>query len=348
MKKYKCPTCLNTSSVVKFGYRKHIHRFLCRACKRHFSVNPYFLDRKEILSDHLDGLSFRKLGRKYRISKSYAWNICYEELKNLPNNNQFTHKYCNRFSHIFLFDGKYFNVVNGKDNPDWVLLWGVDYFRHDIPIFTIAPSENYQSWSKFFFHFRLLNHHPELLVCDDNINLKMAARRHFPSVKIQTCYNHFKENIRKELRVRSDQGKHYRGFMIRIESIISSSQKISDQTLNHWLWTLYRDYKSDSVCLQILTTIEKYKTELLAYRNIHQAPVTTNLIEGMNGHLEARLQALRSFQSVEYARLWMNGYILKRRFTKFTDCKGKFRFLRGKTGVEMTKKERLSVPLYFM
>jgi hypothetical protein len=125
------------------------------------------------------------------------------------------------------------------------------------------------------------------------------------------------------------------------------SQKLSDETFNSWLWRLYRDFKQDSLCLQILTNIEKYKEELLAYRGIPQAPVTTNLIEGLNGHLEARLISLRSFQTVGYARLWLNGYILKRRFTKFTDCRLRFRFLRGKTGVQMTRKLGVNLPSYF-
>ncbi len=272
-----------------------------------------------------------------------AWRICEEELKKLPNNNQFTFKYCNRFSSVFLFDGKYFNVAS-EDN-DWVLLWGIDYFRHDIPIFTIAPSENYQSWSKYFFYFRLLNRYPELMVCDDNTNLKMAARKNFPSVKIQTCYNHFKENIRRNLKVRSEET--YREFMKRIELILDSKEKFSDETINKRLWALYKDFQVDPVCLDVLTNIEKYKEELLAYRGIPQAPLTTNLIEGLNGHLEARLQALRSFQSVKYARLWFNGYILKRRFTKFTDCRGKFRYLVGKTGIEQTLKNGVILPTIF-
>jgi len=91
----------------------------------------------------------------------------------------------------------------------------------------------------------------------------------------------------------------------------------------------------------------RYKNELTAYRGIPQSPITSNIIEGMNAHLESRLVALRSFQSPTYARLWMNGYILKRRFTKYTDCKGKFKQLNGKTGVEMTKKSGIDIPSYF-
>lgn len=86
---------------------------------------------------------------------------------------------------------------------------------------------------------------------------------------------------------------------------------------------------------------------MLAYRGIPQAPITTNMIEGLNSHLEARLFSLRSFQSISHAKLWFNGYILKRRLTKFTDCKGKFRSLNGKTELDMTKKLGVDIPTFF-
>lgn len=345
MKRFKCPHCLKTEFVIRKTKRGKSIRYFCKKCLKYFSISTVWIDKKSILNDHLDGLSFRKLAVKHKISKSLAWEICNSELKSLPNNNQFTHKYCDRFSKIFLFDGKYFNIASEK--YDWVLLWGIDYFRHDIPVFTIAPNENYQSWSKCFSYFRILNCQPELIVCDDNVNLKMAARNRFLGCKIQTCYNHFKENIRRNLHIRSETGKQYKDFMRRIESVLSSSQKLADHTLNDWMFCLFRDYKHDPVCLSILTNIEKYKKELLAYRGVKHAPVTTNLIEGMNSHIEARLQALRSFQTIEYARLWFNGYILKRRFSKFTDCQGKFRFLTGKSGLMMTQKQGVVLPTYF-
>ena len=77
------------------------------------------------------------------------------------------------------------------------------------------------------------------------------------------------------------------------------------------------------------------------------APLTTNIIEGMNGHIEQRLGSICSFQSVSYARLWFNGYILKRRLTEYTDAKGKFRYMNGKTGVSRTKKQGVDIPSYF-
>jgi hypothetical protein len=270
-----------------------------------------------------------------------SWRICESELRKLPNNNQFTFKYCNQFSNTFVFDGKYFNVASG--DHDWVLLWGIDYFRHDIPIIIVAPSESYQAWSKFFFYFRIINHHPQLLTCDDNANLKLAALKNFPSIKIQTCFNHFKENIRRDLKVRSEDT--YKDFMKRIEEILTN--KLNDYDMDRKLFALYKDYKEDIVAVSILTNIQRYRPELTAYRGIPQSPVTTNIMEGLNSHLEGRLVSLRSFQSPAYAKLWINGYVLKRRFTKFTDCKGKFRGLNGKTGVQMSRKHDVDIPPLF-
>lgn len=343
MKKYKCPLCLVTKFVIRKTKRKSSILYFCKPCKKYFTVNTVWVNKQEVLSDHLDGLSFRDLSRKYDISPTKAWRICKDELKKLPDNNQFTFKYCNRFSKIFLFDGKYFNVTN--EDADWVILWGIDYLRHDIPVFTIALAETYQTWARYFSFLRILNLHPTLLVCDDHMGLKLAARSAFPLARIQTCYNHFKESIRRDLAVRSND--EYKSFMRRIESVLDSSNKLSDETFNHWMFCLYRDYKHDPVTLSVLTNIEKHKPELLAYRNIPQAPLTTNLIEGMNSHIEKRLIKIRSFQTIEYARLWFNGYILKRRFTKFTDCGPRFRYLNGKRGVDLTKKDRLDLPVLF-
>ena len=218
--------CNSTRFVIRKTKRKKSLLFFCKACQKHFSVNTHWPDTKAILNDHLDGFSFRTLARKYDMSPMKAWRICEEELRKLPDNNAFTKKYCDQFSPILVCDGKYFNIASERN--DWVLLWGFDYFRHDIPVITLAPSESYQSWSKFFSYFRVMNNYPQLVVCDDNTNAKMAIRNSFPSVKIQTCYNHFKENIRRDLHVRSDV--MYRPFMKRIEEVLQVNGVIVIET----------------------------------------------------------------------------------------------------------------------
>lgn len=97
--------------------------------------------------------------------------------------------------------------------------------------------------------------------------------------------------------------------MKRVESVLT--EKLSDDAMDRALFAIYRDYRTDPVTLSVLTNIERYRPELTGYRGVPGAPVTTNIIEGLNSHLEARLQSLRSFQSVAHAKLWMNGYVLQ-------------------------------------
>lgn len=64
-------------------------------------------------------------------------------------------------------------------------------------------------------------------------------------------------------------------------------------------------------------------------------PRTTNLIEGWNSTtLELRFSSIRGFEKEKYARNYINALILKYRFHFFTDCKGKFKHLNGKSPLQ--------------
>lgn len=86
----------------------------------------------------------------------------------------------------------------------------------------------------------------------------------------------------------------------------------------------------------LLTDFKENKKYLLNYlKHPHlNIPRTTNLIEGINSQLELRLSSIKGFETDETADNYMNVWILKRRFTKFTDCKGKFKKLNGKAPLE--------------
>jgi len=289
----------------------------------------------------LNGISFRRLAQTHDLSKSTIARICATAMKELPDNNAVTKKYCNRFSQVLLVDGKYMHVKGYSQKIP--LLWGIDYFTHDIPIFILAPSESYQSWARFFSLFHITNYYPQLIICDDNTALKMAARTAFPNVRIQTCWNHFKETIRKDLNVRSDPT--YRYISRAIDTILSTRQPTD--TFTRRFHHLYRKYRHDPVALQVLVNIERHQEELLAYKWIRKAPFTNNLIECFNSHLEARLTPLKGFNSFSDARLWLNAYILKRRCTPFTSCTGKFKHLNHKMSIELTKNKEIVLPTFF-
>ncbi|MBD3279439.1 MAG: hypothetical protein GF390_01875 [Candidatus Pacebacteria bacterium] len=76
-------------------------------------------------------------------------------------------------------------------------------------------------------------------------------------------------------------------------------------------------------------------------------PTTTNLIECFNSHLQGRLKTIKGFESFKHADLWLNAYFLRRRTKKFTDCRGKFRNLNGKTSLFKAKKPGIDLPVFF-
>lgn len=318
--------------------------YLCKSCNKYFSVkvdysqdvNPRFL-----LNDHLDGISFRKLSIKYSLSKSSIQRIVFSELRKLPNNNKYTHKTCNKFSEILVVDAKYVNVKGYEKGCAFI--WGVDYLRHDFPVILLALSESYEAWSTYFFLFRILSHHYKLVISDQHKSIELAIRHKFPNSKHQWCYNHYKENIRRNLLVRSED--KYKPFMESIKTLFLL--KRTDEDFNTRLFKIFNLYKDDPIALSVVIQIEKDLDKLRAFKGISNAPVTTNIIESFNSHLESRLKSIHKFESFKHAELWLNGYILKRRHTKFTSCKGKFTPFNGKSPIDFTKKKDAVLCAYF-
>jgi len=75
---------------------------------------------------------------------------------------------------------------------------------------------------------------------------------------------------------------------------------------------------------------------------IPSSPVTSTIIEGRNCYLEARLKKTLFVPiHIAHAKLWMNGYVLKREYKMYTHCRGKFPSTNGKSGVELTKKQNV-------
>ena len=244
-----------------------------------------------------------------------------------------TRKYCKKFSGILLVDGKYVKV-KGYDRKIPVI-YGVDYQTHDIPTYTFTVSENYQSCLSFFSSLKLLNYPLQALVCDENINIYEAARYVYPNVVIQLCQNHYKENIRRTLDLTLNP--QFIPFMRKIEDLFSFKRSSDD--FNRSAKNIFNQYKIVPLLAQIMIDIDRNRNLLLGWRGDHNIPTTTNLIECFNSHLQGRLKTVKGFESFKHADYWLNGYFLRRRLKKFTDCEGKFKFLNGKTSLSQTLKD---------
>jgi hypothetical protein len=291
--------------------------------------------------EHLDGIPIRKLADKLNLSPATVYNKIQQHLQSLPHCADITRKYSSKFSGILVMDGKFISV-KGYDHKIPVI-YGIDYLTHDIPTYKLAPSENYLASLAFFKSLRLLNYPLQALVSDDNPNFRQACLEIYPNAVIQTCQNHYLENIRKTLSVRSNPT--YIPFVAKLKTLFS--YKRSPDDFNRVAKNILNQFKHDSLALAVLIDIDRRKDLLLAYLKVKRCPTSTNIIESYNSHLNARLESLKGFKSFKNADNWLNAYFIRRRTKKFTDCTGKFKHLNGKKSLEQTLKNYVDLPDFF-
>lgn len=277
----------------------------------------------------MSGSSFRVLGEDTDQSAAAVYQKVLPILQQLPHCADLT-RFCCHYSGILLLDGKYTHVKGYQDKIPCI--YGIDYLTHDIVHFVLSPGENYQTSLSFFQSLRLLKYPLKALICDDNQNFQLAVRRTYPKTIIQLCHNHYKENIRRQLMVRSDPT--YRPFMTEINHLFSKRRSIDE------FFFLARrilvQYGSDPKCQSVLLDIERRREILLTYTREKRIPRTNNLIECLNSHLEGRLTTIKGFQSMNHAKLWLNAYFVYRRFKPFTDCEGQFAHLNNHCSLEIS------------
>lgn len=336
-------------ATTRKGIRDGRVRYFCKSCRRKFSVNYQERLRgnsaKELLKDYLDGLPLRKIADQVKLSPPTIYRRCLSGLKFLPRNLEVTRKSVDlsSYSGYLVFDGKYLAV---KGYPEKiVLLWGADFLSHDLPHYLLAPSENYQACLSYFSSLKELGYSLRLLICDDNDAIKMAVRYIYPNVSVQTCQNHFLENVRKDLSIRSDPT--HQPFYLSLEGVLK--EKLDPFEFNLRLAEIFKKFEgqTNERISNWIGTFLKYKEELLAYQKFPESPWTTNLIEAYNSHLEGRLKTIKGFQSYHSANLWLNGYLLRRRLKAFTDCEEPFKHLNGKSPLQNVLRTGEKLPLIF-
>jgi transposase-like protein len=290
---------------------------------------------------HLDGISFRSLGDQYNVNASTVYRRVKKVLESLPHCADITRKYCSKYCGVLEVDGKYLKVKGYKRKIP--VIYGIDYQTHDIPTYRLAVSEDYQNCLKLFTSLKLMDYPLIALVADDNVNIRQACNFIFPNAAFQLCQRHFKQNIKFTLNL--TENPHYQVFFDKVIQLFSFKRSSDD--FDRYAKNIFNQFKNDKICLDIIVDIHRRKHLLLGWRGIKRVPTTTNLIECFNSHLQGRLKTIKGFESFKHANLWLNAYFLRRRTKKFTDCRGKFRRLNGKTSLEVSKKPGIDLPTFF-
>lgn len=288
----------------------------------------------------MDGVPFRKLGDERGLSGVQAYNRVFEELKQLPDCAEITKQYCAYRSGILIIDGKYIKVRGYKQKIPFI--YGIDYETHDILFGILVPAEDEEAFLECFRILKRLDYPLSVVVADDRSSLPLALKQVFPGVPLQLCQNHYLENIRQALHIRTDPTHQH--FFNSLKQYVFD-EYADDEQLNAALHHVLTERGEHQLIRQsIVMMIHHRRKELFAYKDIPNCPNNTNLIELFNSHFSARLKSIKGFKTKEHARLWLNGMLLRRRTKPFTDCGPKFKHLNGKSSLQMTIKKSANWP----
>lgn len=260
----------------------------------------------------------------------------------MPDNTQLTKDLCDpsRFSGRLVIDGKYVKILGYEKKIPFI--YGIDYLTHDIPFGGLFLAEDSLAFVMFFENLRILGYRLGVAIADDRGGLKPALLKAFPLARLQLCHNHYLENIRQALRIRTDD--RYAHFFNSLNLHIFKEAKDQVSITAAWRHVWKERTNGNRFLQDILKDIDRRRVDLFAYLKIKDCPNTTNIIESYNSHLQGRLDTIKGFESFESANIWLNAYLIRRRTKALTDCKGKFKPLNKHCSLELSIKKQASWP----
>lgn len=264
------------------------------------------------------------------------------EIKQLPLNLELTQDLCDitRYSGILVLDGKYVKVRGFKRAIPY--LYGIDYLTHDIPHGILTPAEDLISFRRILFDLKKINYPLQLLITDDRPGISEAIKQAYPWAKLQLCHVHYLENLRRVLKVRTDQEHH--PFFNALRLYVFVKPRSMDEVTLGLNYVRINYAKNHSLRVAILIAIKQRLDHLFNYLSVPKSPNNTNLIELYNSHLNARVKPIKGFKTFQNAESWLNAYVLRRRTKPITDSKGIFKHLNTHASLELSIKKQAHWP----
>jgi len=284
---------------------------------------------------------FRKLGDENQLSPAQTYARVIVELNQLPKNDWLTQKFCDpkRFCGILIIDGKYVAVKGFNQKIPFI--YCIDYLSHDIPYGDLFTVEDEAAFSQFFQKLYDLGYDIRIVVADDRAGIKQALHKVFPYAKLQLCQNHFLENIRQALKVRTVIT--YQDFFNSLRQRVFL-EGTDEEKIAAGLKYVMEKHAHHSHTLQDILFEIRDRMDLFSYLRFPNCPNNTNLIELYNSHLNGRLKTIKGFQDFQSAKRWLNAYLIRRRTKPLTDCEGKFKHLNKHSSLEFTIKKQAAWP----
>ena len=296
------------------------------------------MTKRKITRAYIEGRSsYRALARFFRLDKNTVFKAVLEILSELVDSDFISFHFHPKWSGILSVDGKYIRIfdwsarhfhLSSKEKKaahKGSFLAGVDVLTKDIPHHHLGDEETMIDLTMFFKTLKQIGYPLRVLITDGNTDIERAARHVYGDMfKVQLCHKHFIDTLNHYLK---DERKEMKGETERmIENIRASIAKGEGLPLT--------SIKTETQ-EKILRYYQKNRHKLFLWTTLRGVPKTNNHIENLFRQLNLRLKTVNIFQTRTTAEKYLNALVLARRFTAFTDCKGRNKFNNGKAPLEL-------------
>jgi hypothetical protein len=299
-------------------------------------------EMRTITRDSIERKGIRTLCRNYGLSKPTVLKIIHTVTAQTKSSIWIAERFKPVWSGVLAVDGVYLRVfdplakkLNGykawpsekqKALHRKVWLCGIDYGTGDLPHYALADEESMIDLVMFFRILKKTGYPLRVLVSDGNEEILRAARFVFGTdFLFQRCTRHYLEALYASgLAEGSGENPQFERFLAAVQAIIQAKDiVVSHQALQTFKEQRYRG-------LWFRKTTERFFTDLdvLTTHLTHPEialPHTTNDIENLFRQVRQRTKTIERFGRFEYAQRYLNAWALWRRFTPYTDCRGKRR-----------------------
>jgi len=296
----------------------------------------------------------RILARRYGKTRKTVIRAIHRITASLPDSAFIQRRFLPRWSGVLVFDGKVVRVYDklssmlknssfSEDELRWMnkMRWliGVDHGTGDLPHYDIAKEESRIDLILYFRMLKELGYPLKALICDGNEEIPRAAKFVFgDDVIIQLCTRHFMEGLRRLIGEEQEPRRRAKldALLRHIQGVIEAKDIERANERQKRLISFSRTIRHP-LKETVMQTFHRHEEELTAHL-LHpklKLPHTSNDAENLIRQLNQRLKSLGRFFHQSYARDYLNAWMLLRRFTPFTDCKGTRTYRNGKAPLEL-------------
>ena len=176
----------------------------------------------------------------------------------------------------------------------------------------------------------------KVLICDGNEDIVLAARKVYGNTFfVQHCTRHYSEGLKYRAgRLGVLEHPRTQEMIDAIKGIVYANNLT---IANERLARLGRKRFKHEAHKQILEDFYEDVDTLTTYLQYPNTPIprTNNDIENLFRQVNQRLTTMCRFGKFSYAHNYMRAWALMRRFTPFTDCRGRRRVRNGKAPLEI-------------